>query len=438
MIGTGSIVLSAATRERAEQALAGEWGRALEELPVSFDDVAGWEQMSPNRQYVAGVQLIAEHAPIRILPRQPIVGAATLRASTLHALPVTVHGIYPFGSTSHLTPAFAQVLALGYGGIRARIEARLARGVDDKGREVLESMLACLAAADVRHRRHLKLLDSLIASATEEEREEYVAIRKVLQRVPEQPAESFREAVQSLWSAFCFQRLCGNWPGIGRIDEMLGPIFCERDLAAGRITLDDAHELLAAFCINGCDWIGAGHEGREGDGMYYQNIVLGGVDAGGRGWPTKLTDLVLEVVDELHIADFPIAVRISDAHAGPALRRIAGLHQRRPGRSSPSITKIWSFARCISLAIRNARRAASPMTAAGRCRFPGETNFSYDAFDLLQLLQRAMGLTGDGPLPIFPILKAFCRLRTPTRRSHLKNSTATPMIRLRRMTRRRR
>lgn len=124
-----------------------------------------------------------------------------------------------------------------------------------------------------------------------------------------QPPASFREALQALWFLFAFVRLCGNWPGIGRIDQMLGQ-FLEKDLQTGAISEAFARELTAHFFIKGCEWITLDSRG-SGDGQHYQNIVLGGVDENGCQSDNTVTRLVLEVVEELPIGDFPIAVRIN-------------------------------------------------------------------------------------------------------------------------------
>lgn len=43
------------------------------------------------------------------------------------------------------------------------------------------------------------------------------------------PPRNFHEAVQSLWFTFAFLKLCGNWPGIGCIDYLLGD-YLKNDL----------------------------------------------------------------------------------------------------------------------------------------------------------------------------------------------------------------
>ncbi len=394
--------LAPETRERAWRALTGEWGRALEMLPVTLDTEPDLEALSPVMRCARAVQLIAAHAPIRILPHQPIVGAATLRAATWHQVPVFLEGKPVFSSVSHLTAGFDHALAVGYRGLRAQIDERLARGdLAPEQVEFLQAMRLCLEAAGVWHRRYLEALDDRIAHSEGEERRRYEAVRAGLERVPEEPPTTFREAVQSLWMMFCFQRLCGNWPGIGRVDQMLGP-YLRRDLDAGRITLDEARELLAAFWINGCDWVGAVEWGSgSGDGQYYQNVVLGGIGADGNEVTNEVTYLILDVVEELRIAEFPIAVRIGARTPERLLRRVAEVM-----RVGNGILAVYNEELVIRALVRfgyperEARRFAND--ACWEVQIPGETCFGYWPFDVLQLLQEAIGVRGEGPIHDFP------------------------------------
>ena len=145
------------------------------------------------------------------------------------------------------------------------------------GRDLLTSMLGCLDAAETFHRRYMEALDARIASSEGAERETWRRARTALARVPENPPETFHEAVQSLWFMYAFQRLMGTWSGIGRIDAMLGP-YLERDLAEGRITLGEAREILAHFWIKGVEWTGFNTVAGSGDAQFYLNIILSGVD----------------------------------------------------------------------------------------------------------------------------------------------------------------
>ena len=107
------------------------------------------------------------------------------------------------------------------------------------------------------------------------------------------PATNFYEAVQSIWFTFAFLRLCGNWPGIGRIDVLLGD-YLENDMKSGKLTLDEAREILAHFFIKGCEWICGGNYG-SGDAQHYQNIVLCGIDENCNEVTNDVTYLVLDI-----------------------------------------------------------------------------------------------------------------------------------------------
>ena len=145
------------------------------------------------------------------------------------------------------------------------IDARLAEpAFRDGEREIVESMKNTICSIRVWHRRYL---DSL--------KEKKPAVYEILRTVPFEQAQNFCEAVQSLWFTFAFTRLCGNWPGIGRIDEMLGE-YLRRDLQNGALTLDAARELLAHFFIKGCEWIRSDTSAGSGDAAALPKHCTGG------------------------------------------------------------------------------------------------------------------------------------------------------------------
>ena len=385
--------LSDFTHRLAERALSGEWGRSLVDLPLSLDDYPEWASESPEMRYARCVQLIAQHAPLRIVSGERIVGSATLQQATFHQVPVYSQGKPAFASTSHVTLGFDRVLRIGYRGLREEIAKRLERGgLDARGEELLRAMNICLDAAALWHRRYMDELARLASLAEGEERRHYERVRENLRDVPENPPTTFYQAVQALWFMFAFQRLCGNWPGIGRIDAMLGP-YLARDLEAGEITLDEAREILAHFWIHGCEWVGARSwsAGTSGDGQFYQNIVLGGIDAEGREVTNEVTYLVLDIVEELRISDFPVAVRIHSHTSPRLLRRIAEVQRLGGG-----IVAVYNE----ELVIRSLVAFGYPLEEARQfandgcweVQVPGKTHFIYRPFDTLALLQKVLGV----------------------------------------------
>ena len=406
--------LSAATHTLAERTLAGEFGRSLADLPIELSEESGLADAPDETRYARAVMRIAQEAPVRIDPDELLVGSATLALAPKHRVPAYWRGepIYP--SISHVTPGFDFALDLGYAGLRQEVTQRLAQGeLDASGEALLRAMLVCLDAARVWHTRYLDALDQLIAESGGDQRAHYRAVRGSLTWVPELPPQSFRQAIQALWFLFAFQRLCGNWPGVGRFDAMLGP-YLERDLAEGRITLDDARELVAHFWIKGAEWCGASTSfGGSGDAQHYENVVLSGVDADGCDVTNPVTYLVLDVVEELGISDLPIAVRVGANTPDALLERIAQVQRQGGG-----IVAIYNEEQVLAALLRfgyrldDARRYAND--GCWEVQIPGETAFSYYPIDVLAILQETLGVTGDGGPPdaaTFEDLYAAYRVR---------------------------
>ncbi|HRY68177.1 MAG TPA: pyruvate formate lyase family protein [Phycisphaerae bacterium] len=390
--------------------MSGEHGRSLKEADFALSP-ADLQEATPNMKYARAAMLVAQKAPLRILPGEWIVGSATMLDGPRHMTPLA--GV---PSTSHTTLGFHKVLECGYSGLRRQIAERLARGDLQKevgapqsrsatsispGEDLLQSMLLCLEAAEAWHRRHMEQLDELAAAATGPERDGYRRAREALRDVPESRPQTFHQAVQSLWFTYAFQRLMGNWSGIGRIDQMLGP-YLQRDLEHGRLTLDEAREILAHFWIKGCEWTGAPDVfGGTGDAQFYQNVILSGVDADGRDITNEVTYLVLDIVEELHISDFPIAVRINPQTPERLLRRVAEV-QRHGGGTVGVYNENVVIDGLVKLGYPLAEARTFTNDGCWEALIPGRTTFSYVPFDMLGLLQATLGLNGSGDPPAYP------------------------------------
>jgi len=121
----------------------------------------------PETRYARACKVVAERAPLRILPDELIVGSATLLEAPRHQIPLLLES-----SVSHTTIGFHKVLESGYRGLRRQIAARRKRGdLDARGIELLDAMEACLDAAGIWHRRHVAALTEMAAKAGGHERD---------------------------------------------------------------------------------------------------------------------------------------------------------------------------------------------------------------------------------------------------------------------------
>ena len=386
--GGRPVCLSEETRAFAEESLRGKYGDETLKTPfVTMDDVAGFGEREDYDKYDEMIRRIAERAPVRVTEREKICGAATLGAAIDHLVPAFYAGKPVFSGVSHLTCGFDRAVREGLDSYEERIDKKLREAENrpafsPRSKRFLQSLKNTLSSFRLWHGRYL--------SALRADDERYA----VLSRVPFGKSESFLEAVQSLWCCFAFTRLCGNWSGLGRIDEYLGG-YLQADLAAGRIDVEGARELLASLFVKGCEWIRSEPPAGSGDAQHYQNIVLGGVNEEGREVTNEVTYLILDVAEELGIGDFPITVRLSSRSPEKLFRRVAELWRHGGG-----IVAVYNE----ELILRSLEEYGYPPREAAKfandgcweVQIPGKTFFSYVPFDALELLQREVFRLGQG------------------------------------------
>ena len=368
--------LSEATRNFAYESLGHKYGLMTKEnMSVSLDEIEGFESFTPIQKYDAAIMKIASEAPVRICDGELISGAATLGLAISHLVPATYGGNHVFWSNSHLTVDFETVLKTGIKGIRKNAEAAYEKYKGTDREEFAKSCLNCLDAFDIWHKRYLEALKD----------KGYTDNYNNLLNVPQNPPKSFYEAVQSIWFTFAFIRLCGNWPGIGRIDKLLMP-FYKADVEKGILTKERAREILAHFFIKGCEWICGGNYG-SGDAQHYQNLVLSGVDEDGVDITNDVTYLVLDIIEELGISDFPTTVRLSKQSDEKLIRRVAEVMRLGGGvlavYDEDNVIKAMTE---YGYDLCEARRFAND--GCWEVQVLGKTNFCYIPTDFLQILQK--------------------------------------------------
>ena len=370
------IRLKEETRKFAYESMHGKYGdEAIKNYCVTLDHIEGFESLSEMEKYNVAIREIATKAPIRICEHELIHGSATLGLSISHTIPAIYKGKPLFPSISHLTAGFDRVVYEGIDSYEERIHKRLEdERLTGRQREFLRSLLNVIESMRIWHKRYKEKVD--------------------ISDVPFKPALNFKEAVQSLWFSFAFMRLCGDWPGIGRIDKILGS-YLKQDLDKGDITIDEAREVLASFFIKGCEWIQSNTPAGSGDAQHYQNIVLAGLDENNVEVTNEVTYLVLDIIEELGISDFPITVRINENTEEKLLRRVAEV-MRHGGGVVAVYNEPLILQGMVNLGYspEEARKFAND--GCWEVQIPGETYFCYVPFDGLQiLLSKTLNINGE-------------------------------------------
>lgn len=370
------IRLSGDTRKFAYESLNHKYGLDTRKTPaVTLDHIENFETMTDLEKYDHAIREIVTKSPIRICDKEKVSGAATLGNAIDHLIPAIYKKDNLWSSISHLTIDFPSVLKYGFRHIREKAFVSLDKYQGTEKEVFVKSCIRCLDSFEIWHGRYVEALKDMPG---------YENNYKNLLHVPMEPANNFYEAVQSLWFTFAFVRLCGNWPGIGRIDAMLGP-YLKKDLAEGVITLEEAREILAHLFIKGCEWVSGGNYG-SGDAQHYQNIVLAGVDEDNQEVTNEVTYLVLDILEELGISDFPTTVRVNANTDEKLLRRVGEVIRYGGG-----ILAVYNE----DLILEALTEYGYPLTEARQfandgcweVQVPGKTYFNYSPFDSLQILQ---------------------------------------------------
>lgn len=370
------IRLSAKIRKWAWESLQGKYGTEAMETPYLNVVDPSFEELTPIEKYDFLLEKIAREAPIRICEEELVSGSATLGAAIWHRVPAFYKNKFVFSSISHLTTDYETTLDKGIDFYSEKIEERLKDGtLSDKQKKFLFSLRNVIKCLKIYHLRYLAAVKDLKPDIYEN-----------LLQVPFQPARTFHEAVQSIWFIFSFLRLTGNFPGIGRIDKMLGKYY-ENDVKKGLLTKEKAREILASFFIKGTEWIQKDTPLGSGDAQHYQNIVLSGIDADGNDVTNEVTYLVLDIIEELGISDYPVSVRVNNNTSRRLLDKVA-----RVIRHGGGVVALYNEELVIKAMTnygypeRDARDFAND--GCWEVQVPGKTRFEYHSFDSLCLLQK--------------------------------------------------
>ncbi|MCC8163191.1 MAG: glycyl radical protein [Lachnospiraceae bacterium] len=165
--------------------------------------------------------------------------------------------------------------------------------------------------------RYAQLAEEQAKSATETRAAELREMARILRKVPYGPAESFHEALQSLWLVHLVLQIESNGHSLsyGRMDQYLFPYY-EADLKRGLITEESACELitnlwLKTFTINKIrSW---SHTQFSAGSPLYQNVTVGGQTPDKKDAVNMMSYLILRSVAQTRLPQPNLTVRY---HAG--------------------------------------------------------------------------------------------------------------------------
>jgi pyruvate formate-lyase/glycerol dehydratase family glycyl radical enzyme len=231
--------------------------------------------------------------------------------------------IHPEGNITsgdaHIAVHYQRMLSEGMAQYGRRAEEHLAAldltDLEDlKKSHFYRAVILAVEAVVAFAHRYSALAEQLARNESDlDRRAELTEMARILAKVPEQPAETFHEALQAVWLVhLCLQiESNGHSLSYGRFDQYLYP-FYQRDLDDGRITEARAVELLTNLWLKTItvakirSW---SHTRFSAGGPLYQNVTVGGQTPEGKDAVNPLSYLVLRSVAQTRLPQPNLTVR---------------------------------------------------------------------------------------------------------------------------------
>lgn len=228
-----------------------------------------------------------------------------------------------FRSSIQWVHDYEKPLKIGFKGIKKEAQEKLAQldefsPVDNTEKKpFLEAVIYTADAIILWANRHADLAEQKAETEkNSKRREELLEIARICRKVPENPAETFHEALQSQWFIQLFSRIeqkTGTIISNGRMDQYLYPYY-KADKEKGILDDDKAEELLECVWVSMAQYIdlylskagGAFNEGYA----HWEAVTIGGQTKEGLDATNELTYLFLRSKREFPLNYPDLAARI--------------------------------------------------------------------------------------------------------------------------------
>ncbi|WP_276937335.1 glycyl radical protein [Faecalibaculum rodentium] len=212
----------------------------------------------------------------------------------------------------HICPDTKLWLELGPAGLAEK--ARRAKEEHPENPEFYDAVVLVMEGARTFMRRYARLLDKT-AAENEAYRDDLLNLADICEALADRGAQTFHEAVQSLWFLFTILHMESNASSFspGRMDQYLWPYY-EKDIREGRLTEQKALEILEALWLkfNQIVYLRNQHSAKYFAGFPIGfNIAIGGVDEEGNDTYNDLSLLLLKAQYDLGLPQPNLSVRLN-------------------------------------------------------------------------------------------------------------------------------
>ena len=241
----------------------------------------------------------------------------------------------------HIIPNHDLVLTEGFGGLAKIAEENSKRdGLTQEQRDFYEAVKITMNAALKYIKRFSRLAAEEAEKETNEKRKaELEDLSKMFSRLMEGKAESFHEAVETVYLTHLLMMIESNGHSFsfGRFDQYIYPYY-KADIDSGKITKEKALEIITHFFLmtNSLNKVRPwGHTQYSGGYPLYSNLIVGGIKPDVSEGTNDISYLCLEAMNLSRLPEPNLSVRFCEKTPRSLLKDSARLI--RKGFGMPSI-----------------------------------------------------------------------------------------------------
>ncbi|MBU9734985.1 pyruvate formate lyase family protein [Diplocloster agilis] len=383
------------------------------------------------------VEYVMRNMPAKIKPDELIVGLANYASAGLgfefpdYALPEEkeegMRGAFTYKSVwGHHPGDYQKLLQSGLQGLRQEIleQMELECKKKEPQREKLDYYRAMIISLNAVRELAVRYSQLALKQAAKEReparRKELLEISRICAKVPEQPAQTFHEALQSMFLFFCALHSSLEMVPIARTDQYFYPYY-KRDIESGRITEEEAEELVGSWLAKFNErvqilpeYFDASHANAydKGDGgnpdhfaasfamendqdynfgtsanNFLLNMILGGCTPQGEDAVNDLTYLLIEQWNYLEAIMPVLSVRLNSKSPQKLYELCADI-LRKGGSGEPALYNdevIIKGLTDLGIPLEEARDYSND--GCWEVLIPGRTNFGFEYIKVLQTLE---------------------------------------------------
>ncbi len=246
----------------------------------------------------------------------------------------------------HALANYEKVLQIGLEGIREEVKfyqkgnnAPYNHFYQKPKAEFYEACLISLEGAEILCNRYSALAAEMAEKETDPQRkQELMTISRITAKVPMHPAETWQEALQSVWmlQVLMLGEQMNYADSFGRFDQYLYPYYKHSVEELKEITRDQALEMLQCFFVKTAEWTQLYDYNSASVQVAFpisQNLLIGGQTREGKDACNEVTMLCLEAEEQVGLIQPEIAMRLWEGTPARYLRKAVEIV--RLGRGKP-------------------------------------------------------------------------------------------------------